>query len=158
VLPIKDFVEFIESLNKAGVEYLVVGAFAVGFHARPRETSDLDVWVRASEENLHQVWLALKDFGMTIDRGPRNQPILQPGETLQLGYPPARIDMLTQISGVDFADAWQHRVPGVLFGQNVSFLSLDDLKANKLASGRSKDLHDLNTIDRITKARSPKDS
>ncbi|MCL4783390.1 MAG: hypothetical protein KJZ70_10180 [Bryobacterales bacterium] len=151
----KDFVEFIESLNQHGVEFLVVGAFAVGFHARPRETSDLDVWLQTSEENLDRAWRALASFGFSLERSP-DEPLLKYGEVLQLGYPPNRIDLLTSISGVDFESAWAHRVEGILFGRTVWFISLDDLVRNKLASGRDKDLHDVSTIQRISRIRTDK--
>ncbi len=152
MLQSKDFVEFIESLNRHEVEFLVIGAFAVGFHARPRETSDLDVWLRTSKENLDRAWQALASFGFTLDRAP-DTPILKIGEVLQLGYPPNRIDLLTSISGVEFESAWAHRVEGVLFRQKVWFIGLDDLVRNKLASGRDKDLHDVSTIKRINEVK-----
>lgn len=148
----KDFVEFIESLNRNGVEFLVIGAFAVGFHARPRETSDLDVWINSSTVNLERVWQALSEFGFTIDRGKDGDSFLKPGETLQLGYPPHRIDLLTSVSGVEFEPAWKHRVEGELFGRKVCFIGIDELLENKRASGRDKDLHDVNTITRIQEA------
>ncbi|MCC6265403.1 MAG: hypothetical protein IT169_17655 [Bryobacterales bacterium] len=157
MLQSKDFIEFIESLNQHEVEFLVVGAFAVGYHARPRETSDLEVWIHTSNDNLQRIWLALADFGFTLDRS-QGALILKPGEVLQLGFPPNRIDLLTSISGVEFESAWARRIEGILFGQTVWFIGLDDLLRNKRASGRDKDLHDVSTIERINKVRKERGS
>jgi len=135
-----DWIEFIECLKANEVDFMVVGAFAMGYHSLPRTTGDIDFWVRPTEKNSRQVWQAVQDFGMgSIGFAPLD---IAEGNTLMMGVPPGRIDLLPVISGVDFDDAWDRRVEGRLGGFVVFFLSEEDLLKNKLASGRTKDLAD----------------
>jgi hypothetical protein len=135
-----DWNEFIECLNANEVEFMVVGAFAMGYHSLPRMTGDIDFWVRATEANSRRVWQAVQDFGMgSIGFGPLD---IAQGNSLMMGVPPGRIDILSSISGVEFDEAWRRRVEGQLGGIVVAFLSEEDLLTNKLASGRTKDLAD----------------
>ena len=133
-----DWIEFIECLKANEVDFMVVGAFAMGYHSLPRTTGDIDFWVRQTEENSHRVWQAIQDFGMgSIGFSPLD---IAEGNTLMMGVPPGRIDLLPIISGVNFEGAWDRRVSGKLGGLDVFFLSEEDLLQNKLASGRTKDL------------------
>lgn len=142
----KDFREFIELLRSNGVEFLVVGAHALAAHGRPRYTGDLDLWVRPESGNISRLVKALDDFGFA-SLGIAAQDFMEPQAMIQLGYPPARIDLLTAIDGVTFADAFEHRV---VFdagnGLRLPVISVDDLIRNKLATGRSKDLADVEAL------------
>ncbi len=137
-----DWKEFLELLNSHAVDYLVVGGHARGLHGIPRYTRDIDILVRISEANASKLVLVLLDFGfasleITADR------FLVSGRVVQLGVEPYRIDLLTNISGVNFEDAWSDRVAGELDGVPVSFISLRAFRKNKLAAGRPRDLADL---------------
>ncbi|MBT9588103.1 hypothetical protein IV102_32500 [bacterium] len=140
-----DFKDFLRSLNDHKVEYLVIGGYAVAFHGYPRPTGDLDVWVRANPLNASLVVAALRDFGFAT--GDLNPDLFLPSRSLiRMGYPPYRIEISTQISGVQFEACWIGRVVGELDGLSVPILGLMELRANKLASGRPKDLADLDYL------------
>ncbi len=141
----RDFKEFVGLLNAHGVEYLVVGGYAMAFHGRPRQTGDLDVWLRRTPENAHRLLAALKDFGFG-DLGLSLADFTQPDHVVQLGYPPFRIDLLTAIDGVEFDSAWPERQTFTHDGLPLPFIGLDALKANKLASGRPRDIDDLEQL------------
>ena len=136
--------ELLQLLNEFGVEYLIVGGFAVMKYGEPRYTKDLDVWVHNSAENSRRVVEALKKFGAPIDHdGITQHTFAEKQVVYQIGIAPVRIDILTEITGVEFSDAWRRKVPSTFFGVPVHFISLDDLAANKRALGRSSDLKDL---------------
>jgi hypothetical protein len=137
----RDFAEILAELSAAGAEFLVVGAHAVAAHDRPRATGDLDVWVRATPENARLVWKALAAFGaplleLTLD------DLSRPGVTFQMGLPPYRIDILTEISGVTFDEAWPNRIVNEFQGQAYPVIGKADLIRNKRAAARPKDLLD----------------
>jgi predicted nucleotidyltransferase len=126
------------------VEYLIVGGFAVMKYGEPRYTKDLDVWVHNSPENALRVVAALKKFGAPVEYdGVSEQTFIEKQVVYQIGIAPLRIDILTEITGVHFPDAWKRRVASTFFGVPVHFISLDDLIANKQALGRSIDIKDL---------------
>jgi len=136
--------ELLQLLNEFEVEYLIVGGFAVMKYGEPRYTKDLDVWVHNSAENSRRVVEALKEFGAPIARDGINQLTFAGKQVVyQIGIAPVRIDILTEITGVEFSDAWRKKAPGTFFGLPVHFISLDDLAKNKRALGRSSDLKDL---------------
>ena len=140
------FNEILSELSDAGVEYLVVGAFAVAAHGNPRATGDIDIWVRPTRENAERVLAALRAFGaplydLSVDDLTDEQTVFQ------IGVAPVRIDILAGIDGVAFDDAWPRRVSANLGTSNVPVLSLFDLAANKRAAGRPKDLVDLAWIE-----------
>lgn len=137
----KDLREFLESLNSNKVEYLIVGAYAVAWYGYPRFTADLDIWIRADEDNARCVVLALDQFGFG-GLGIRTSDLVASEQILQLGVKPNRIDIITSVSGVDFEQAWPHRVQGTLDGVPVAFLGKSDLIRNKESTGRAKDLGD----------------
>jgi hypothetical protein len=143
----RDFVEMLAALNAAGAEYLVVGAHAMAVHGLPRATGDLDLWVRPSPENARRVWSALREF-----RAPTGdltvEDLVRPEIVFQMGVPPVRIDLLTSIDGVDFEPAWQRRKPAQVDGTAIFVLGREDLRVNKRASGRPKDLADLAWLER----------
>jgi hypothetical protein len=137
----KDLREFVELLNSNGVEYLVVGAFAVAHHGYPRYTGDLDLLVRPSAENAARVLRTLSQFGfgmLDVVSGDLHYE----GKVVQLGVPPNRIDLITSVSGVSFDEAWASREDGELDGVPVRFIGRDALLRNKESTGRAKDLGD----------------
>ena len=141
----KDFKEFVALLNAHGVEYLLVGGYAMALHGRPRNTGDLDVWVARTPENAAKLLKVLEAFGFGA-LGLVMEDFTSPEHVVQLGYPPFRIDLLTDIDGVEFATAWLHRETLVYDGLPLQFIGLDDLKANKRASGRPRDIDDLEQL------------
>jgi hypothetical protein len=140
-----DFKEFLRLLNANGVEYLLVGGYAVGLHGYPRATVDLDVWVRATPDNSERIMRALRAFGFDL---PTLTPQLfvDPRSIVRLGTPPFRIEIMTAIDGVQF-DVCRRR-PALFDVEGVSLpvISLEDLKTNKRAAGRNKDLADLDNL------------
>lgn len=143
-----DFRDLLRALVDAGVSFLVVGAHALAAHGVPRVTGDLDVWVRATEDNAHRVWQALHAFGAPLsDLQVREKDFSTPDIVAQFGLPPYRVDIMTSISGVDFDDAWRTRLEGHLFEVPIAFLGRDSFIRNKIASGRPKDLSDVRSLE-----------
>lgn len=141
-----DFSEFIGLLNEHEVDYLVVGGHAVALHGHPRYTGDMDVWLRTDVANAERVLAALEDFGfggLDITR----EDLLEPDQVVQLGYSPLRLDLMTSLSGVAFEECHKRRVEVEVAGLTVPFISLQDLRRNKRASGRIQDLADLEALD-----------
>jgi len=144
----KDFAELLRSFNRRGVRYCIVGAFAVGFHAVPRYTKDLDIWVEPTEGNGQRICLALQDFGFgSLKIVP--QDFSKKGRFIQLGYEPVRVDLITSIPGVTFDQAWEHKKRGRYGTELAYFIGLEDLIKNKRASGRRQDLADLEILNRL---------
>jgi len=139
-----DYKELLQLLNEFEVDYLIVGGFAVMKYGEPRYTKDLDVWVHNSAPNSLRLVEALKKFGAPLNKdGITAKTFHEKQVVYQIGIAPVRIDILTQITGVEFADAWKNRVPSTFFGVPVHFISQGDLEANKRALGRARDLEDL---------------
>ena len=143
----RDLREFIGLLNAHGVEYLVVGGWAFGFHATPRYTGDLDFFVRCSKETCDRLKVVLAEFGFGELAG-FEESFLQAGRIIQFGLPPSRIDLLTEISGVHFDEAWESRVHGDLQGLPVPFISRECLIRNKTAANRAKDQADVEALNK----------
>lgn len=137
-----DFKEFLRLLNETEVQYLLVGGYAVGYHGYPRATADMDIWVAVSPDNAEKLVKAFHQFGM---KAPELTPdlFLQYGRIIRMGMPPMRIEVLTEIDGVSFAECYAARTTTKIDGQTVHLISREHLRANKLASGRHKDLDDL---------------
>jgi hypothetical protein len=150
-----DLREFIELLNSHGVDYVLVGGHAVAFHGHPRFTGDIDFLLRPTDENARRVLRVLDDFGFG-SVGITQRDLLQPGQVVQLGQPPNRIDLLTSISGIDFDTAWSSRVEATLDEQPVNVLGLEELLRNKRASGRQKDLADVEKLLAVARAKGVK--
>lgn len=143
-----DFKDLLVCLGREGVEYVLVGAYALAFHGAPRATGDIDVFVRASAANAERVWRALKSFGAPLAAaGVQQSDFASPGIVYQAGLPPRRIDILTQISGLTFDEAWASRVLAEIDGQPIPFIGRDALIVNKRASGRLKDLADVQRLE-----------
>jgi len=140
-----DLREFLELLNSRGVDYVIVGAHSLAFHARPRYTGDLDILVRATHENAVKIVDLLNQFGFS-DTGFKESDFTESEQLIQLGRPPNRIDLLTSISGVPGDEAFATRMSAELDGIPVFVLSKDALIRNKRAVGRPQDLADLDTL------------
>src|SRR5260370_23384818 len=136
-----DLREFVGLLNWKEVEYLVVGAFAVAFHGFPRYTADLDLWIGPTAENAEGVVRALTQFGFG-NLGITAEDFQSPGQVIQLGVQPNRLDLLTAISGVNFEDAWASRREAELEGIATQFIGREALISNKESTRRAKDLAD----------------
>lgn len=140
-----DFKEFLKLLNSEQIEYLVVGGYAVGFHGYPRPTGDLDVWIPVNPGTPAKLVAALDRFGFAA-AGATEALFRTPGRVVRMGVPPVRIELLTSISGVDFASCYTRRVDAVLDGVPVAVIGRDDLIANKLAAGRDRDRDDVRRL------------
>jgi hypothetical protein len=149
-----DLQEFIRLLNAEAVEFLIVGAWALAFHGRPRYTGDVDVLLRRGSTNAARMMRVIEAFGFG-KTGVVEEDFLRENYVIQLGVEPNRIDLLTGISGVEFEEAWQTRVAGELGGQTVWFLDRDLLIRNKLASGRDKDIADARLLERTRVPKTP---
>ncbi len=145
----KDWREFLELFRSNGVEFLVVGAFAVAFHGFPRYTGDLDLLVRPTDENAKRVLRALSAFGFGT-LGIQAADLRSPGMVVQLGVQPNRIDLLTGISGVGFEEAWATRCEAEWEGIVVPFIGRAALLRNKEQTGRAKDLGDAEELRKRT--------
>ncbi len=137
-----DFKELLLALNAAGVEYLIVGAYALAAYGRPRYTGDLDIWLAASPQNAIRVMNALGAYGV-LPGGLSADDFAAAGQVIQLGYPPLRIDFLTSIDGVDFAGACARAPLMDLDGVQARVIGASDLITNKRATGRPRDLADI---------------
>lgn len=137
-----DFVEMLAELHAAGADFLVVGAHAVAAHGRPRATGDLDLWVRSTPDNARRVFAALQRFGAPLE-DLTVADLATPDVVYQIGVPPARIDILTSITGVTFEEGWASRITTAVGDLGVPVLGRDCLIQNKRAAGRPRDLADL---------------
>ena len=141
----EDFKDFLRLLNEKAVKYLLVGGYAVGYHGYPRATNDIGFFVEMSRENAEKIVEAIRAFGF-------NPPELAPElflkdeQIIRMGFAPLRIEILTGISGVGFAECFAEKVVAELDGIKVNILDLQNLKINKRASGRLKDLADLENL------------
>jgi len=141
----KDYKDLLGLLNKYEVRYCIIGAFAVAFYARPRYTKDLDILIDRSEGNAMKLLKALNEFGfreLNLDI----RDFTEPGQIIQLGYEPMRIDIITSIEGLDFEKVWENRVEGCYGDIRVPFISLPDLIASKEISNRPQDAADVNIL------------
>lgn len=141
----EDFKEFIELLNAHQVKYLIVGGYAVGFHSRPKFTHDIDFWIENSENNARKVLSVLMDFGFG-ELDVKISDLTNPDMVIQLGYAPLRIDIITDLSGLNFSESYSRKVKGNYLGVDTYFISINDLIKNKEMAGRDKDLLDVKWI------------
>ena len=144
----KDFLDLIAALLKHRVRFLVVGAHALAVHGIPRATGDLDLWIGAERENASRVLAALTEFGAPLaSLKVKPDDLSTAGRVVQIGVPPRRIDLLTTLTGVEFEEAWSLRRIEVVEGLEVPFLDKATLIRNKRATGRTKDLADLEALE-----------
>jgi len=140
-----DFKELLECFNAHGVEYLVVGGYALAFHGAPRATGDIDLLVKPDLTNAGRVLAALGDFGFaSLNLEPHELAV--PDQVVQLGVPPVRVDIITSLSGVAWQEAWDSKQEGTIAGVPVLFIGRDAYIANKRAAGRLKDLADIEAL------------
>ncbi len=140
-----DFRDLFAALNATGAEYLLVGGYAVGLHAIPRFTKDLDIFIRPDDPNASRVFAALQAFGAPLaDLSPKD--LATPGTVFQVGVAPNRIDVINKIDGVTFDEAWDGRTSTTYGGQTVPVIGKAELLRNKIASGRPQDLIDAEAL------------
>ena len=137
-----DFVDLLRTFIAADVRFLIVGAYALGFHGKPRSTGDLDIWVDATPSNARRVMAALSAFGAPLT-DVRDEDFARPGITYQVGISPVRVDVLTDLTGLTFEEAWRTRARGRFGEVDVDFLGRSAFLQNKRATGRPKDLVDI---------------
>lgn len=141
-----DFEDFIRFLNQYEVDYLIVGGYAMAFHGRPRYTGDLDIWIDISELNSEKMIQVLDAFGFS-SLGFQKDDFLKENLINQIGYPPLRIDILTNIDGISFEEAYAQKQTIMIEDElQANYISLNHLILNKKASGREKDLIDIKTL------------
>jgi hypothetical protein len=143
-----DFKELLKSFNAHDVKYLVVGGYAVSYHAQPRATKDLDLFVKADPENAKSIFAALNSFGAPLQDF-TIEDLADTTKFIRFGREPVAVDVLPTIDGVNFDEAWARRVTGVIdvaTGLTASFISKEDLVASKMAAGRLRDLADVEEI------------
>lgn len=141
-----DFVDLLRAFIEADVRFLVVGAYALAAHGRPRATGDLDVWVESTEENAVRIMRALAAFGAPIQELSAAD-LARPGVVYQIGVPPGRIDILTDLTGLTFAEAWSTRISQRFGDLSIDLIGRDAFVKNKRATGRLKDLADIEGLE-----------
>ncbi len=141
----QDFKEFLSLLNLHGVEYLLVGGYAVSYHGYPRATNDMDIWIAINPDNANRMIEVLRDFGF-------NSPDLSPAlflkdkSIVRMGVAPIKIEVINHIDGVVFEECFNEKVSAIIDGVSINLINLEHLKINKKASGRFKDLADLENL------------
>ncbi len=143
----RDYRDLLNEFNGADVRYLVVGAHALAFHTEPRYTKDLDLWVEPSADNAKRTYAALARFGAPL-KEIKIEDLATPGLVYQIGVEPVRVDILTSLTGIEFGDAYAHRMEGTYGGVPISILSAQDMITNKVATGRPQDLVDVERLRR----------
>ena len=140
-----DFKEFLKLLNLYQVEYLLIGGYAVAYHGYPRATGDMDIWIAIAPENAAKIVEVLREFGFSVPEL-SSELFLQQNRVIRMGVPPLRLEILTTISGVSFSECFAERVVDLIDEVEINLISLRHLKLNKQASGRLKDLSDLENL------------
>lgn len=140
-----DFKDFLRLLNEHQVEYLLIGGYAVGYHGYPRATADMDIWIAINSQNAERVVAVLKEFGFNVPEL-SVELFLKEEQIVRMGVPPFRIEVTTSISGVSFEECFAERVETRIDDIVVKMIGLKHLKINKQASGRYKDLNDLENL------------
>jgi hypothetical protein len=144
----QDFKDLLSAFHAHSVKYLIIGGYAVALHAQPRATQDLDVFIKADPANAQAVYAALAGFGAAVE-DIRVEDLADRSSFIRFGREPLAVDLHSDIPGVDFDEAWQRRVEAVIdpqSGLKAFFISRDDLIASKLASGRTRDLADVEEL------------
>lgn len=143
----EDFRDIIRALLEEGARFLVAGAHALAVHGIPRATGDLDLWIERDPDNAERVWRSIVRFGAPVEELDVSvEDLSKPELVIQIGLPPRRVDILTDLTGVDFGRAWDSRVVLAVGELEVPFLGRDSLIQNKRSTGRLKDLADLEAL------------
>ncbi len=142
----QDFVDLLHAFTAADVRFLIVGAYALALHGRPRATGDLDVWIEATPENARRVVRALAAFGAPLT-DVAEPDFAREGVTYQIGLPPGRIDILTALTGLSFVEAWPDRMRRPFGDIEVDFIGRTSFIRNKRATARPKDLADIDGLE-----------
>lgn len=140
-----DFKEFLKLLKENEVEYLLIGGYAVGYYGYPRATDDLDIWVAVHPKNAKKLVSVFKSFGLD-DTSITPELFLQTPKIIRMGFPPMRLEITTYIDGVEFDECYKSRNIDQIDGIEVNLIDLENLKKNKKASGRTKDIADLENL------------
>ncbi len=143
-----DFKEFLKLLKEHDVRYLLIGGYAVGYHGYARATEDMDIWVAIHPDNAQKLVTTMKAFGLD-DPNLTPELFLQKPKIIRMGFPPLRLEITTSISGVEFDDCYQARIVDKIDGVEVNLIDLENLKRNKKASGRTKDIADVEKLGQI---------
>ena len=146
----ENYIDMLKCLNKTGVDYILVGGWAVNMYGYIRATVDLDIWILADSANAQRVYAALGEFGAPLS-GIKPGEFAEDGIVFQIGVAPCRIDIITRISGVSYTEASEHALTKEIGGVPVKVISIEDLIVNKKASGRTKDLADVEVLERLGK-------
>lgn len=141
----QDFRELLELFNVHNVQYVIVGGYALAFHGAPRYTGDIDLFVKPDPKNAKQILTALDKFGFG-SAGIEREDLENPDKVIQLGYPPIRIDIITSISGLSWEEAYKDKIKGEYGDIFVYYIGKENLVLNKKASGRKKDLADIEAL------------
>jgi len=156
----QDYKDLLSAFQSHGVKYLIVGGLAVIYHSQPRFTKDMDLFIKADDENARATYAALAEFGAPL-KDIRPEDLTDPDSFFRFGREPKGFDILPAIPGVDFDAAWERRVETVVdpaTGLTANFISAEDLIASKLASGRLRDLADVDEIRKAQESQQPKPS
>ena len=140
-----DFKDFVRLLTENKVEYLIVGGYAVGIHGYPRYTGDLDIWINSTTENAKSVLKCVEDFGFASYRLSVSD-FTKPGNIIQLGYPPVRIDIINLVDGVNFAECYKNKKDVTADDITLYFIGYDDLLKNKKKTSRPRDIDDIENL------------
>ncbi len=141
----QEFKEFLQLLNQHNVDYILLGGFAVCYHGYPRTTNDIDIWISFKKENIEKVRLVLKDFGFGLPEIYKDE-FWEYGKIIRMGQPPLRIELISVASGIEFDNCFSQCVQEEIDGIPINIISIEHLKINKKASGRKKDLNDLENL------------
>ncbi len=144
----KDYKDILHALSDEKVRFLLVGAYALAAHGYPRATMDIDIWVMPSPQNAEAVLHALRRFGAPLDNL-TEEDLQKDGTIFQIGVAPRRIDIITSADGLDFEEAYDHSLSVTIEGIEIHLPSIDDLIVNKKASGRTKDLADVEALESL---------
>ena len=152
----KDFLDFIDLLNQNKVEYMVVGGYAVGLHGYPRYTGDLDIWINKTETNVDKLLNAIREFGGPLAQINKEQFLKyatkqSPSPGVSFGRDPLRIEVVSSIDGVDFEDCYLRAMTNKMLKTELKYIGFEDLKRNKLATGRTKDKADIEELEKRMK-------
>lgn len=151
----QDYFDMFAALNAVNVRYLIVGAYAVGFHAEPRTTKAIALWVEAAAENAQRLYKALAEFGAPLEHA-TVEDFSNTEMVFQIGVPPNRIDIIMSLEGIAFEEAWQARVETSYDGQKVFMIGREELIAVKKIAGRPQDVEDVKALEAVKKIKRSK--